>query len=92
MQEQDKNTLYIFNGDCAYQAWQKVSGGSAEALVCRENLHAFSEIFRAFNAGEKYPFLGDTSCKLLLDTLVTQGHIVNTCTADMPYYAAPPNR
>ncbi|MBR4957194.1 MAG: hypothetical protein IKZ31_05500, partial [Lentisphaeria bacterium] len=61
-------------------------------LVCRENLHAFSEIFRAFNAGEKYPFLGDTSCKLLLNILVTQGHIVNTGTADMPYYAAPPNR
>ena len=61
-------------------------------LVCRENLHTFPEIFRAFNAGEKYPFLGDTSCKLLLNTLVTQGHIVNTGTADMPYYAAPPNR
>ncbi len=58
-------------------------------LVCRENIHTFPEIFRAFNAQEKYPFMGDTSCRRLLDTLTEQQYLVNTGTADSPYYDRP---
>ena len=55
-------------------------------LVCTEQLHSFPEIFRTFNAREQYPFLGDTACRRMLDTLVEQEILQNTGSADKPCY------
>ena len=43
--------------------------------VIRSGIHAEAEIFRAFNAREEHPFMGDTMCRRLLEELAKKGLI-----------------
>ena len=75
-----------------YEADHPADGGMGEtlrrlcALVCEERLAGFPEIFRAFNAREKYPFMGDTMCQRLLDELAARGLLQKAGTPDAPRY------
>ena len=66
---------YLMEGMKRYAEDHPCDGGmgKSEKILCslvEKGHHSFREIFRSFNANEKYPFMGDTMCLRLLDSLV----------------------
>lgn len=57
-----------------------------------DGIHDFTQIFRTFNASEERPFMGDTSCERLLQSLKERGFLTCSTDAEKRVFYYPLNR